>query len=96
MKRKLARYSILYYSACYLTRKSFHKRNAGERKHTTDTERQLLLDYYAKFGTCTTVPEFAELFQELGWDAHRTKIWLYNRKTYHHSMAADYQYYLQK
>lgn len=60
------------------------RRAIGERKHTTDTERQLLLDYYDKFGTCTTVPEFTELQHRLGWDAHRTKIWLYNRKTYHH------------
>eukprot|EP00026_Physarum_polycephalum_P002514 Phypoly_transcript_02521.p1 GENE.Phypoly_transcript_02521~~Phypoly_transcript_02521.p1 ORF type:complete len:358 (+),score=92.25 Phypoly_transcript_02521:1387-2460(+) len=65
------------------------RRAIGERKHTTDTERQSLLDYYDKFGTCTTVPEFVELQQRLGWDAHRTKIWLYNRKTYHHHRPGD-------
>jgi hypothetical protein len=58
-------------------------RELKERKHTTDQEKQLLLEYYDKFGTNTTSPEYSLLQSKLGWDHHRTKIWLYNRKTYH-------------
>jgi len=58
-------------------------RDLKERKHTTDLEKQMLLDYYDKYGTNTTSPEYTALQTKLGWDHHRTKIWLYNRKTYH-------------
>jgi len=73
------------------TETGLQKRQIGERKHTTDSERQLLLEYYHKYGTCTTVPSFVDLQRKLGWDGHRTKIWLYNRKTYHHHRQSERQ-----